>query len=110
MCIPIVGLLVALTATSTLHYYRFRHESIARQAASWAAAAQLQRYQAGAALDSDPLPGTLAPEIALKTTTTPGQGVWKGFQLVKVTATFTLGDQHTVREQISGYVRSEVQP
>ena len=110
VCIPIVGLLIALTAAGFTQYYRFRSESIGHQAAAWVAAGQLQRYQAGAPLDSIPPPGVLPPEVTLKTSAKPGQGPWEGFQLVTVTATFALGEKHTVRERISGYVRSEVKP
>jgi type II secretory pathway pseudopilin PulG len=104
--IPIIALLVALSAAGLTQYYRFRCQATARQAAAWAAAAQLQRYQAGAALGSSPPPGMLSAEITLKTVAKPGQGQWQGFQLVTVTAAYSLADRQTVREQISGYIRS----
>lgn len=110
MCIPIVGLLVALTATGLVRYYRCRSEAMARQAAVWVAAAQLQRYQAGASLDSAPPAGVLAPEIALKTSAQPGQGQWDGFQLVTVTATYEIGEKRSVRERVSGYIPPEANP
>jgi len=110
VCIPIVALLVALTMSGFVSYYRVRSEGVARQAAAWAAGAQMQRYQAGAALDSVPPAGVLPPEIALKTTTQPAQGDWEGFQLVTVTATYEIGVGRSVREHVSGYVQKEGRP
>lgn len=110
VAIPIMALLVAMATSTFMQYYRFRGESIARQQALWAAAGQLQRYQAGAALDSSPPPGVLPPEVTIKTSTAPAHSPWDGFQLVTVTATTDLGENRSVREQISGYIRSEVKP
>jgi len=110
VCIPILALLLTLTMAGFVSYYRVRSEAFARQAAAWAAAAQMQRYQAGAPLDSTPPAGVLPPEVALKTTTQPAEGDWQGFQLVTVTATYEIGVGRSVRERVSGYIRTEAKP
>lgn len=108
--VPIIGLMIALAASGTMQYYRTRSESVARQAAAWAAAAQLQRCQAGAPLDSQPPAGTIPSDVQLKTVATPGQEQWAGFNLVTVTATVSLNERQKVSERISGYVPREVKP
>jgi type II secretory pathway pseudopilin PulG len=108
--IPIIGLMVALAASGILRYYRTRNESVARQAAMWAAAAQLQRCQAGAPLDSQPPGDAIPTDVVLKTVAAPSQGSWAGFNLVTVTATVSLNERDKVSERISGYVPAEVKP
>ncbi|MEP0844316.1 MAG: hypothetical protein HRF43_16575 [Phycisphaerae bacterium] len=110
VAVPILGMLVALAAAGVLSYQKSRHEATARQTAAWAAAAQLERIQAGAAPDSRPPAGVLSPDVELSVGTTPGKGAWEGFQLVTVSAGIVLNDKQKVAERISGYVRTEVKP
>jgi type II secretory pathway pseudopilin PulG len=110
VALPILALVTALALAGLVSYYRARSDAVARQAAGWAAAAQLQRYQAGAALDSVPPPGVLPPEITLSTTTQPAPAEWEGSQRVTVTAAYEIGVGRSVRERVSGYVRREAQP
>lgn len=106
----IMAVVAALAADAIAGYYRVRRQYDWRRAAAWAAAGQLQRYQAGAPIDSAP-PGNLWPEeIHLKTAARPGQGPWQGFQLITVTATVEDGHGPAIHEQVSGYVRERAEP
>ena len=110
ICIPIMALLASLGAISVMNYQRARHVSAARQMVAWAASAQLQRIQAGAAIDSLPPAGVIPADVELKTTSTPGQSQWQGFQLVSVSATMRLNAKENVSERISAYVAAEAKP
>ncbi len=100
-------MVLSVLAADTIFDYRDSSDAYFwRRAAGWAADAQLQRYQAGAAIDSPP-PGLIPEEITLKTSRQPGEGQWKGFSRVTVTATVIQPTGKLVREQISGYVRAE---
>ena len=110
ICIPIMGLLAGLGAVSMMNYQHARHVFAARQMAAWAASAQLQRLQAGAAIDSLPPAAVIPADVELKTTAIPGQGQWQNFQLVSVSATVHLNAKEKVSERISGYAATEAKP
>lgn len=107
--LPLLGLLVALAGAGVLRHQRLRAEYSARQTAAWAAAAQLQRYQAGASMDSLPPDNLLTPEVKLVTQTQSAAPPWEGYSLVTVTATVGLNESDAVSERVSGYVRQEGQ-
>jgi type II secretory pathway pseudopilin PulG len=107
--LPLLGLLVALAGAGVLRHQRVRAEYSARQTAAWAAAAQLQRYQAGASMDSLPPDNLLTPEVKLVTQTQSAAPPWEGYSLVTVTATVGLNESDAVSERVSGYVRQEGQ-
>ncbi len=109
VAITLMGIIAALTADALFKFGRTGEEYRWRRAASWAAYAQLERLQAGAAQDSLPPPGVLPAEIRIETRTRPATGVWKDFQLVTVTATAAMPSGRTAHESCSGFVR-ENQP
>jgi hypothetical protein len=106
----IMAVVAALMADAICGYYRVRSQYDWRRAAVWAAAGQLQRCQAGAAIDTAPPENLWPEEIKLETTACPGQGAWQGFQLVTVTATVDVARGPAIREQVSGYVRERATP
>jgi Tfp pilus assembly protein PilV len=100
----------ALAVNAIIGYYQTRNNHYWRQAAIWSADAQLQRFQAGADLQSEPPEDVIADQIKLTTEVEPGQGQWEGFNRITVTAAVSLMGNREIREQISGYVRAEVTP
>ena len=110
VAVVLIGMLAAVAAKALMDYHHLREQHVWRRAAGWAAAGQLQRVQAGAPLDSLPLPGVVPDEITLETHTEPGQGQWAEFSRVTVTATAAMPSGRSVREQVSGYVGGEVTP
>ena len=108
MSVAILTVVTILAAEGIFSYYRAHRQQVARQAAAWAADAQLQRYQAGAPIDSAPPAGMIPEEIVLTTRVQPGKGPWQGFNLVTVTATTAISPSGEVREEISGYLRPQV--
>lgn len=103
--------LIALTLARVLYDYGQSADAIAwRQVALSAAQAQLQRYQAGAPIDSVPPAGVLPDEVALNTHAEPATGQWQGFTRVTVTAEVTNVRGGPVREQACGYLPREVTP
>lgn len=108
--IVLLGLIVALSSQAIFSYQRSRNQLIDRQALIWAASAQLERIAAGAALDSPPPGGLLQEGISLHAEAQPGEGDWKGFTRVTVTATVTAHGGKELREQISGFVLAEGKP
>ena len=99
MGMAILLLLGTLTTIMVLSYYQVRTEQHRRLAASWAAAGQLDRYMAGAPVDSKPPPGLWSDRITLKTEVQAGAGQWQGFRHVTVVATVQMsggrGDSRT---------------
>jgi hypothetical protein len=108
--LAILMLLVGMSALTLQRFAKTQAHYAAREAAAWAAEAQLARIQAGAAPDSAPPAGLLAREITLATRTTPGGGCWSEFTLVSVTATFTPRHGKPVTETARGYARMEISP
>ncbi|UCD27538.1 MAG: type II secretion system protein [Planctomycetota bacterium] len=106
----LITVLAALAGKALFDYYHARDHYLWRQAAILAADAQLQRYQAGAELDSQPSEGVMADNILLRTAVEPGRDQWQGFKRVTVTASVLVQNEEKVREQISGYVSAEVRP
>lgn len=107
--VALAALMAAFAAKAIIDYRRAVACDQAHRAVLWAAAAQLQRYQAGAPLDSLPPAGSIAEDIAIETTQTDGQGTWAGFQQITVTARTTSLDR-PVQACVSGYVPREVRP
>ncbi len=108
--IVLLGLIVALAAEAMFTYQKSRNQSVDRQAMLWAASGQLQRIAAGAAPDSPPPEEILPAGISLQTQTQAGEGQWKGFTRVTVTATAMSYGGKELREQIGGFVRTEGRP
>lgn len=103
-------LLSGLAADAMFSYRRTSTAAFWRHAAVWAVDAQLQRYQAGAPLDSLPPPGVIPEEITLKTNREPGQGPWQGFDRITIRAEVVLSSGKAVHEQVSAYVPAEGKP
>ncbi|HOW69590.1 MAG TPA: type II secretion system protein [Phycisphaerae bacterium] len=108
--LAILILLGTLTANAVLDYYRVRTEQHRRLAASWAAAGQLDRYRAGAPLDSKPPDGLWSNHVTLATRVQPATGQWEGFRQVTVVATARLAGGREIHEQVSGYLPQEGKP
>jgi len=108
--IVLMTLLAGVVATAILDYHKTQDRFVWRQSALWAAEAQLQRYRAGAEIDSLPPDGVLPEQISLETLVEAGQDQWKGFDRVVVTAIADLPNGTTLREQVSGYLPKEVSP
>jgi hypothetical protein len=102
--------LAVLTVDAVTAYRHTEQESFWRRAALLAADAQLQRYHAGAPLDSQPPQGLIAEEIVLETRKEPAHGQWEGLTRVTVFATVHMPNGKVVHEQLSAYVRAERQP
>ncbi len=109
VAVSLAALMAVLTVNAVSDYAKTLATDRSVRAATWAADAQLQRYQAGAALDSPPPPGLIADDIRLQTTRAEGQGQWAGFDRVTVTAE-AASVYRTVRVQVCGYVPQEVKP
>lgn len=103
-------LMAVLAVDAALAYYHTSDYYLWRQAAAWAAAGQLQRYQAGAPIDSRPPDGLVPDRITFETVVTPGRDQWQGFNRITVIASATLPTGKRIDERISGYVPQEVTP
>ncbi|NLX12805.1 MAG: type II secretion system protein [Phycisphaerales bacterium] len=108
--IMILGLLAMVVGSTVLQARRTRGHYYWRQAAAYAIEAQLQRYRAGAAIDSPPPDGLVPDEIDLRTNVEPGTGDWEGFTLVTVTATVHRPAMPDIHERLSGYIDTETRP
>lgn len=103
--VGILGLMTFMTIDAVTAYCRTSDQYAWRQAALWAATGQLQRYQAGAPLDSTPPEAVVPEQVKLKTDATPAAGDWAGFDRVTVTATVELPFKRMITERVTGYVR-----
>ena len=110
VAVAIMATVSVMAADAIRNYYRTRDQYLWRQAAAWAAAGQLQRYQAGAPIDSAPPENLWQPQIRLQTTVAPGEGAWQGFSRVTVTAAVDRPRNRNICERVSGYVRLEGKP
>ncbi len=108
--IALLTVLAAMATTAMTNYSRVRDRYVWQQAARWAASAQLQRIQAGAAWDTMPADGTVPEEVHLETIHRPGKGAWEGCELVTVTATVEMSRGQPIRELVHGYVGRRDQP
>lgn len=106
----LILLTAMLAAKGAFDYQRATAANDLSRAALWAADAQLQRYQAGAPLDSLPPKGVIDPEVTLTTTHAPAEGQWTGFQLVTVEGEVLMPAGRPLTVQVRGYVPSEEQP
>ena len=104
VCVTVLGFLLVVFAQLMETYERANQRYAWRQAAAWAADAQLQRYLAGAAFDSVPPEGTIPPRVHLATTVQPGEGVWSELDLVTVTARVDLRRQRPIEERAVCYL------
>jgi hypothetical protein len=102
--VALLVLLAALAAQAIFSHARADDAQYRQRAVSCAAAAQLQRCQAGAPLDSTPPAGLVPEDVKLTTSHTAGRGDWQGFQFVTVTASAVTPRGQTVKASISGYV------
>ena len=110
VAVSIMAVVSAMATNAIWSYYQTRDQYLWREAAAWAAAGQLQRYQAGAPIDSAPPENLWQPDIRLQTTVAPGEGAWQGFGRVTVTATVDRPKKQKICERLSGYVRLEGKP
>lgn len=108
--IMILGLMTVLVGSAVLQARRTHSHYYWRQAAAYAAEAQMQRYRAGAAFDSRSPAGLIPDEIELQTAVKPGEGDWEGFTLVTVTATVRRPPMTDFQERLSGYIATETTP
>jgi len=110
VAVVILATVSVMAADAIWNYYQTRDQYLWREAAAWAAAGQLHRYQAGAPIDSAPPENLWQPEIRLQTTVAPGEGTWQGFSRVTVTASVARSRSQNIYERVSGYVRLEGKP
>ena len=104
-------MMTAMFAAEAMFAYRHTHDRyLHQQAARWAVAGQLQRYQAGAPFDSLPPKGVIPEAITLSTDVQSGQGQWADFDLVTVTAEVKLPNGKQTAEHIRGYVPRRSEP
>lgn len=108
--LAILLMLSTLTTRAVLDYYRVRSEQHRRLAATWAAAGQLERYRAGAPLDSKPPDGLWSDYVTLRTDVQSGSGQWKGFRRVTVIATARMAGGREIHEQVSAFLPGEDNP
>ena len=107
--IALIALMAVLATDAVLDYHHARDRYLRRQAAAWAAAGQLQRYQVGAPIDTRPPDGLVPEGITLETVVEPARDRWHGFNRVTVIATADLrAGTKQVQEQVTGYVPAEV--
>ncbi len=107
--IAVIGFAALILADAVYDFQRARELSATRQAALWAADAQLRRCEAGVPPDVPMPEGMIDGRIRLDTDAMPGEGDWTGLTRVTVTATATLPWGGEVHESVQGYVR-EVTP
>lgn len=103
--IVILMLVAGLLLTMSSAYVRSRGDLMRERVLRLAAQAQLERYRAGVRLDTPPPADTLPDGVTLKTTTTPGSGVWTGMTQVTVTASALDVKKREHHVTISGYLR-----
>ncbi len=107
--IAILTVLVALAMSATLQFAKVQGHYHHRLAASWAAEAQMERYIAGAIIDSLPPEGVIADNISLSTSAEPGKGQWEGFDLVIVTARAKNRRGKSITESVRCYLPSGIE-
>ena len=109
IAVALAALMAALAGKGISDYVKASRADRAQRAVTWAADAQLQRYQAGAANDSQPPADLFADDIRLLNTKTDGQGQWSEFLCVTVTAQTEIQGR-TVQAQVRGYLPKEGRP
>ncbi|MBN2447824.1 MAG: hypothetical protein JXO22_13920 [Phycisphaerae bacterium] len=110
MSLTLLAVIAAVAGKAVWDYRQMQDAYLYRQAAAWAADAQLQRYRLGAPIDSRP-PAQVVPEtITFETKVDAGQGQWQNFNRITVIATANLPNGKQVSERITAYVPSELKP
>jgi hypothetical protein len=103
--IVIVMLVTAALLHVALRYIEARDVIVTERTLRYAAQAQLDRYRAGAPIDS-PLPkGILPKKATLMTKTAPGAGPWSGMTKVMVTASLPRLRGRTPSVTLAGYIK-----
>lgn len=105
----LVGMLAGLTAYTLAQFSRARGQYTLRESAAWAAEGALQRFLAGAPLNSQPPADLIPPGIELAVRHEPGAGEWAAMTRVCVTATVSSRHRRPIVEEVCGYV-AEPQP
>jgi type II secretory pathway pseudopilin PulG len=108
--ITVLGIIAALATSASLNFAKVQDHYHKRMAASWAAEAQMERYIAGAAIDSPPPDGAIAENISLSTTVEAGTGQWEAFNLVVVSARIENRHGAAVVESVRCYLPQEAKP
>ncbi len=108
--VAVLSIVVGLALTATLQFAKVQDHYHKRMAASWAAEAQMERYIAGAPIDSLPPEGTVAENISLETKIAPGTGQWEQFTLVTVTAQIENRRGKPVIESVRCFLPQEANP
>ena len=89
VAIVLMVMLVAAYVQLGVGVARVRDHQVTKRTLRLAAAGQMERYRAGAPIETTHTPDAL-PGITIKTSTTPGQGQWAGLTLVTVAARGTV--------------------
>ncbi len=108
--VTVLGIITALAMSACLNFAKTQDHYHKRMAALWAAEAQMERYTAGASIDSAPPEGMIANDIALTTEIAPGTGQWEAFDLVIVSARIESRHGTTVTESVRCYLPREAKP
>lgn len=93
-----------LLGQATLGYVRARNDHLLERALRGAAAAQLQRYLAGVALDTPPPEGLILDAIIIDTHHEPGTGPWQDLIKVTVTASSEGRAGRARKSTLTGYI------
>lgn len=110
VALTVLGVITALAINATFGFAKAQSQYHHRMAAAWAADAQMQRYLAGAPIDSSPPEGSLPEGVILSTTVEPGTGTWKAFDLVTISASIQPKHGNAITESVRCYLRREVSP
>jgi len=108
--ITVLGIIAALAMTASLNFAKTQDHYHKRLAASWAARAQMERYIAGASIDSAPPEGTIADNVTLSTKVESGAGQWEAFNLVIVSARIESKHSAAVTESVRCYLPKGATP
>ena len=101
----LIVIVVATLAIAMRQYAVVRAEQVVRRELRLAVENELHRLRIGAVPAAE-TPAVAPPgiEISLETTTTPGDGVWSGFNCVTVTATRKVTARRTAAVELSEYL------
>lgn len=108
--IAIILVMTGILFEASLSYIRARNDNMLERTLRLAAQAQLERYRAGAPLDSAPPEGCLPPDVRLVTTTAPAEDPWAGMTKVTVTASSEGPAGRPQETALSGYFEKAPTP